>query len=149
MFIVSTVNLVLQQKERFDYFFGGKYSVGEISGANSTDIPLKYLLQDHNVVVMTAQILVNALNNENKDQRVELKDISLLLFDECHHANKEHPYNNIMGTYLALKSQPGYQHSLPQVPHNSLLMSFPVCFLKSYCYQTMLILYVERTKRIK
>ncbi|XP_073244353.1 ATP-dependent RNA helicase DHX58-like isoform X3 [Porites lutea] len=115
VFIVSTVNLVLQQKERFDYFFGGKYSVGEISGANSTEIPLKYLLQDHNVVVMTAQILVNALNNENKDQRVELKDISLLLFDECHHANKEHPYNNIMGTYLALKSQPGYQHSLPQI----------------------------------
>ena len=130
MFIVSTVNLVLQQKERFDYFFGGKYSVGEISGANSTDIPLKYLLQDHNVVVMTAQILVNALNNENKDQRVELKDISLLLFDECHHANKEHPYNNIMGTYLALKSQPGCQHSLPQVPHNSLFNVFPCVFPK-------------------
>ena len=122
VFIVSTVNLVLQQKDRFAYFLGGKYSVGEISGANSTDIPLKYLLQSNNVVVMTAQILVNALNSKNKEERVELKDISLLLFDECHHAHKEHPYNNIMEKYLALQAQPGYQHSLPQVLHNFQLM---------------------------
>ena len=122
VFIVSTVNLVLQQKDRFAYFLGGKYSVGEISGANSTDIPLKYLLQSNNVVVMTAQILVNALNSNNKEERVELKDISLLLFDECHHAHKEHPYNNIMEKYLGLQSQPGYQHSLPQVLHNFQLM---------------------------
>ncbi|CAH3018864.1 unnamed protein product [Porites evermanni] len=115
VFIVSTVNLVLQQKDRFAYFLAGKYSVGEISGANSTDIPLKYLLQSNNVVVMTAQILVNALNSKNKEERVELKDISLLLFDECHHAHKEHPYNNIMEKYLALQAQPGYQHSLPQI----------------------------------
>ena len=118
VFIVSTVNLVLQQKDRFAYFLGGNYSVGEISGANSTDIPLKYLLQSNNVVVMTAQILVNALNSKNKEERVELKEISLLLFDECHHAHKEHPYNNIMEKYLALQAQPGYQHSLPQVLHN-------------------------------
>ena len=122
VFIVSTVNLVLQQKDRFAYFLGGKYSVGEISGANSTDIPLKYLLQSNSVVVMTAQILVNALNSKNKEERVELKDISLLLFDECHHAHKEHPYNNIMEKYLGLQSQPGYQHSLPQVLHNFQLM---------------------------
>ena len=118
VFIVSTVNLILQQKERFRIFLDGKYSVGEISGANATDIPLKYLLQSHSVVVMTAQILVNALNSENKEERVKLKDISLLLFDECQHAHKDHPYNSIMEKYLAVKFQPGYRHSLPQVGEN-------------------------------
>ena len=130
---------MLQQKDRFAYFLGGKYSVGEISGANSTDIPLKYLLQSNNVVVMTAQILVNALNSKNKEERVELKDISLLLFDECHHAHKEHPYNNIMEKYLALQSQPGYQHSLPQVLHNFQIMHVsPYCmrFLVSFLITT-------------
>ena len=115
VFIVSTLNLVLQQKERFEAFLGDKYSVGEISGANATEIPLKYLLQSHKVVVMTAQILVNALNNKNIEERVDLSDITLLLFDECHHADKEHSYNRIMEKYLALKFQAGRQHSLPQV----------------------------------
>lgn len=115
VFIVSTLNLVLQQKERFEAHLGDKYPVGEISGANATEIPLKYLLQNHKIVVMTAQILVNALNSKNKEERVDLNDITLLLFDECHHADKEHSYNRIMEKYLALKSQPGTQHSLPQV----------------------------------
>ena len=115
VFIVSTVNLVFQQKERFEAFLGDKYSVGEISGSNCAEIPLKFLLQNNDVVVMTAQILVNSLKAEEGGNRVELKDISLLLFDECHHAHKEHPYNSIMETYLALKSQAGHQHRLPQV----------------------------------
>ncbi|KAL9989319.1 hypothetical protein ACROYT_G003856 [Oculina patagonica] len=115
VFIVSTVNLVLQQKERFKNFLGDKYPVGTISGANSTEIPLKYLLKNHKVVVMTAQILVNALNSKSEKERVQLSDISLLLFDECHHADKEHSYNRIMERYLALKKQAGKQHRLPQV----------------------------------
>ncbi|XP_078348477.1 ATP-dependent RNA helicase DHX58-like [Oculina patagonica] len=115
VFIVSTVNLVLQQKERFKNFLGDKYPVGKISGANSTEIPLKYLLKNHKVVVMTAPILVNALNSKNKEERVQLCDISLLLFDECHHVDKEHSYNQIMERYLALKKQAGTQHRLPQI----------------------------------
>ena len=118
VFVVSTVNLVLQQKERFEAYLGDKYNVGEISGANSVDIPLKYLLKDNNLIVMTAQILVNALNSKNKEERVQLSDISLLLFDECHHAHKEHAYNRIMEKYLALKFQPGNKHKLPQVQFN-------------------------------
>ena len=115
VFIVSTVNLVLQQKERFEAFLGDKYSVADISGSNCAEIPLKFLLQNNDVVVMTAMILVNALKATEKGNRVELRDISLLLFDECHHAHKEHPYNSIMEMYLALKSQAGHQQRLPQV----------------------------------
>ena len=118
VFIVSTVNLVLQQKERFEAFLGDKYSVADISGSNCAEIPLKFLLQNNDVVVMTAMILVNALKATEKGNRVELRDISLLLFDECHHAHKEHAYNRIMEMYLALKSQAGHQQRLPQVRHD-------------------------------
>ena len=123
VFIVSTVNLVLQQKDRFELYLGDKYSVTEISGANQTETPLKYLLQGHKVVIMTAQILVNALNSNNKEQQVQLSDISLLIFDECHHAQKEHSYNQVMEKYKALKLQPGNQHKLPQVNKNTPLSS--------------------------
>lgn len=136
VFIVSTVNLVLQQKERFEAFLGDKYPVGEISGANSTEIPLKYLLQKHEVVVMTAQILVNALNSKTKEERVELSDISLLLFDECHHADKEHSYNRIMERYLALKTQAGKQHSLPQVYLDIALQIGSVLYFVLFFYCT-------------
>ena len=136
VFIVSTVNLVLQQKDRFEDFLGDKYSVGEISGANSTEIPLKYLLQKHEVVVMTAQILVNALNSKNMEERVELSDISLLLFDECHHADKEHSYNRIMERYLALKTQAGKQHSLPQVYLDIALQIGSVLYFVLFFYCT-------------
>lgn len=115
VFIVSTVNLVSQQKERFEAYLGDKYPVIDISGANATEVPLKYLLQSHNIVVLTAQMLVNALNNKSKEEQVNLQDISLLLFDECHHAHKEHSYNRIMERYLAFKKQPRHQGPLPQV----------------------------------
>ena len=113
VFIVSTVNLVSQQKERFQLYIDQPYRVSDISGATANEIPLQYLLENDDVVVMTAQILVNALND--KEHMVALSDISLLILDECHHTQKEHPYNKIMEKYLALKLQPGTQHKLPQV----------------------------------
>lgn len=67
--------------------------------------------------MLTAQILVDAL----KSRRVKITDFSLLIFDECHHTNKEHPYNEIMLTYLGIKFPPCYsvgqsgKVSLPQI----------------------------------
>ena len=118
------MNLVSQQKERFELYLRDKYSVVDISGANATEIPLKYLLQNHDIIVLTAQILVNALTCKSKEEQVNLDDISLLLFDECHHAHKEHSYNRIMERYLALKKQPRNQGSLPQVTDTSYCSSW-------------------------
>lgn len=106
---------MLQQKERFEYFLNGKYRVAEISGGVAAEVPLQFLLTNNDVVVLTAQILVNALKDKNSG--VRLTDITLLIFDECHHTNKDHPYNKIMERYMTLKKQPGAKpNSLPQVP---------------------------------
>ena len=38
-----------------------------------------------------------------KSRRVAINDFSLLIFDECHHTDKGHPYNDIMLKYLEIK----------------------------------------------
>lgn len=53
------------------------------------------------MLVVTAQILLNAL----RDGTVNVTDFSLLVFDECHHANDNHSYNMIMNRYLDIKFQ--------------------------------------------
>jgi len=47
---------------------------------------------------------------------INIKDITLLIIDECHHTVKKDPYNNIMGIYLdeRLESKQG-NIKLPQV----------------------------------
>jgi endoribonuclease Dicer len=46
----------------------------------------------HSVVVCTAQILLDCLDNGF----ISMSQISLLVFDEAHHAKKNHPYARIM-----------------------------------------------------
>ena len=111
IFIVNTQSLILQQSQRFEDFLSGRYVVKEISGSNSSEIPLEFLLKESDVIVMTAQILVNALEKNS----VCLSQISLLIFDECHHTNKEHAYNKIMQRYVSLKHQPTQEMKLPKV----------------------------------
>jgi ATP-dependent RNA helicase DDX58 len=45
---------------------------------------------------------------------VSLSQFTLLLFDECHHVNKDEPYNVIMGLYMDEKLSDDVTN-LPQV----------------------------------
>jgi len=45
-----------------------------------------------NILVVTPQIFLNNLRRGY----FSLKEYSMIVFDECHHANEDHPYNNIM-----------------------------------------------------
>ena len=71
-----------------------------------------FVLQDcikqHDVVVLTAQIVVNCLKDPGQRSRLMMSEIDLLILDECHHANLDHPYNNIMrsaqGSYCIILS---------------------------------------------
>jgi endoribonuclease Dicer len=48
----------------------------------------------------TAQILVNLVTHS----LWSLQRVSLLVFDECHHTRKNHPYNTIMREYSHIKA---------------------------------------------
>lgn len=82
-----------------------------MSSAHTEDDPLENKVKTHDVVVLTAQILVNAL----RDGRMSLHDVSMLIFDECHHTHGEHPYNKTMEYFMTLRLQPGLNKRLPQV----------------------------------
>lgn len=108
--MVEKQNLILQQRLRFQKFL--RHRVSDICSYNSSKTSLEQLLKSSDVVVLTADILVNAL----EEKRVKMTDLSLLLFDECHHTDKKHPFRKIMKFYLCEKLQESPQlNQLPQV----------------------------------
>ncbi|XP_052770381.1 antiviral innate immune response receptor RIG-I-like [Mya arenaria] len=70
-------------------------------------------LEKRDIFVVTAQILVNAL----KAKKIEsVREFSLIVFDECHHSNKQHMYNEVMARYLHLKLREKVDSSeMPQI----------------------------------
>ncbi|KAI0299668.1 hypothetical protein B0F90DRAFT_1727667 [Multifurca ochricompacta] len=95
-FLAPTVALARQQKNAIERHLPA--SVGLISGANEPDqwkdagLWLR-VLDAHRVIVSTHDVLLNALRHGY----VRLgADISLLVFDEAHHATDKHAYNLIM-----------------------------------------------------
>ena len=64
------------------------------------------------VFVFTAQTFVNL----RLKAKFELTDFTLIVFDECHHTDLKHPFNEIMLNYLALKFDERTEKSgLPQI----------------------------------
>ncbi|XP_060069486.1 antiviral innate immune response receptor RIG-I-like [Ylistrum balloti] len=73
---------------------------------------LSVWIQRRDVLVVTAQLLVNALLEKN----VRITDFSLLVFDECHHTNLKHSFNRIMHHYIDHKlDRDADPRPLPQV----------------------------------
>jgi ATP-dependent RNA helicase DDX58 len=59
-------------------------------------LSLSHVVDVNDILVMTPQILLNALDRKEIDS---LGLFSLLIFDECHWMMKNHPYNKIMADY--------------------------------------------------
>jgi len=95
-FIAPTVALVEQQRDVIATQI--PVTVGLVSGASDPhqwkDPTLwRKILESHRVMVTTPQVLLDALRHGYVNLGA---DISLLIFDEVHHAGKNHPYNAIM-----------------------------------------------------
>ncbi|KAI4379952.1 hypothetical protein MLD38_006189 [Melastoma candidum] len=94
VFLAPTVVLVNQQYDEVKLLTD--FQVGEYYGAKGIDewnpSHWEKEIDEHNVLVMTPQILLNALRNGF----LTMGMIRLMIIDECHHASGNHPYARIM-----------------------------------------------------
>ncbi|XP_078588697.1 antiviral innate immune response receptor RIG-I-like [Branchiostoma floridae x Branchiostoma japonicum] len=111
VFLVNKVPLVEQQYKAFSEYLSPKYDILPLSGETAADIPVGETLPDYDVIILTAQVLENAL----RDERITLDTFSMLIFDECHHCQKNDPYNAIMTRYIKQKVERKSSISLPQI----------------------------------
>ena len=115
VYLEKNRNLVPQQKRELDdkYFrhddgwtddFVGTFVGGEF-------VPKFSVLQKtHAIVIITPQMFADRLTRGE----VDLKDIALVVLDECHDAKGDHPYNAIMEHYRRALEAHG-DSELPQV----------------------------------
>jgi ERCC4-related helicase len=99
VFLVPTRNLVYQQAASFRRAFSKDFIQEIDEKSNEFKIKEKFQLDEKHVFFMTPQKLVNCLQS----CVLNITDISILIFDECHHTNLLHPYNVIMEYYLREK----------------------------------------------
>ncbi|CAO2832596.1 unnamed protein product [Amaranthus hypochondriacus] len=94
VFLVPTVVLVTQQADVIEMHTDLK--VGKYWGEMGVDFwdaaTWQKQLEEHEVLVMTPKILLDALSHTY----IKLEKIKVLIFDECHNARGNHPYARIM-----------------------------------------------------
>ncbi|KAI8499377.1 ATP-dependent RNA helicase ddx58 [Branchiostoma belcheri] len=91
-FLVNRVPLVEQKCNAFREYLSP-------NGETATDIPVGETLTEHDVIIQTAEVFENA----QRDGLTTLDKFSMLIFDECHHCQKNDPYNAIMTRYIEQK----------------------------------------------
>lgn len=97
IFLAPTVGLVEQQCEVIK--LNSHFKVGEYFGAKGVDNwtidKWTAEINSHEVLVMTPRILLDALRHGF----LKLEMVKLIIFDECHHAQRHHPYAKIMNEH--------------------------------------------------
>ncbi|VDI28321.1 ATP-dependent RNA helicase DDX58, partial [Mytilus galloprovincialis] len=102
VFLVEQSALAKQQADKCKkYLFNYKVKLitGEIQRDAKIPKSLSSWLNKRDILVVTAQLVVNALKNNE----IKVEDFTLIVFDECHHANASHAYAQIMDEYMDLK----------------------------------------------
>ncbi|KAL2087844.1 hypothetical protein ACEWY4_016672 [Coilia grayii] len=102
MVIVNKVVLVEQHfRKEFGKFLRHEYRLEQTSGFTPNKQAFANTVAEHDVIICTAQILLNALLDP--EDGISLSDITLLVIDECHHTKKGDVYQQIMDLYLSDK----------------------------------------------
>ena len=105
IFLAPQMSLTEQQSQVLRKFVHGE--VGCYYGNMSIECwnKVKWIKEynSYDVLVMTPSIFLEHLRRAY----VDMKDIRLIVFDECHHARKSHPFNCIMREfYFLAKNRP-------------------------------------------
>ncbi|KAF2838659.1 hypothetical protein M501DRAFT_1031732 [Patellaria atrata CBS 101060] len=103
-FLVDSVTLVFQQFNVLETNLDHK--VDRFCGAMKTDLWSKQVWDKHfatnMVLVCTAEVLAQCLMHSF----IKMEQINLLIFDEAHHAKKNHAYARIMRDYYITQPDP-------------------------------------------
>jgi ATP-dependent RNA helicase DDX58 len=94
--IVPTIPLVEQQVLRILEYMRLDYWINGISGAENLENQRAPNVLASDVIVMTPQILVNMLNSVLEEERLYITDFTLIILDECHHCDSDHPYKVLL-----------------------------------------------------
>lgn len=94
MFLVNTVCLAKQQAESIADLV--PFKVRLLCGEQNVDLWKEKewieVLEDNQILVSTAQVILDAI----KSSFINLEQINVLVFDECHHGRKCHVYHELM-----------------------------------------------------
>ncbi|CAG8442886.1 9275_t:CDS:2 [Ambispora leptoticha] len=97
-FLVNLVPLVFQQSKVIES--NCDLRIKPLCGEMGVDLwsekEWRNYFEQYDVLVMTAQIFLNILRHGF----ISINRVNLLIFDECHHAAKKHPYNLIMREFF-------------------------------------------------
>ena len=113
-FLVNKIALAAQQCNEIKQYIPG-LKADHITGNSGIKLPLSLLLQENQMIVCTAGILLNEMimHSLSSAKRVCLNDVSLLVIDECHNTRKNTPYAIIMENYIRSKLEGS--GNLPQI----------------------------------
>ena len=105
-FLVNQVTLVSQQATVLKNHTG--VSVGCFSGGSTgidtwDELAWYYEFKKHQILVMTAQIFLNIISSGI----LSVRNVNVLVLDECHHAKENHSMAVIMRDYWTLKKPSG------------------------------------------
>lgn len=94
IFLCNTVCLAKQQVVSMKSLL--PYEVALLTGEQNVDEWSKSnwdaLLEKHEIIVATAQVVLDAIRHAF----IKLNQINVIIFDECHHARKDHPMHELM-----------------------------------------------------
>nr|XP_015201265.1 PREDICTED: probable ATP-dependent RNA helicase DDX58 isoform X1 [Lepisosteus oculatus] len=103
VFMATKVDVYEQQYALFrSHFMDGneEVQVAGLCGDTGDHIPVGMIIQNNDIIVLTPQILVNAIKTR---EVLSLSLFTLLIFDECHNTTGKHAYNILMTNYLDCK----------------------------------------------
>ncbi|MFH4982950.1 hypothetical protein AB6A40_009659 [Gnathostoma spinigerum] len=107
-FLVTNTTFLEQQTNVLKKYLEYRWIVKGISGATVSSTPVADIIRSVDVIVLTPQLLINTLEMKdplNFSSFFSLSTFTLLVFDEAHHTNDNHPYNVIMDKYHCLKER--------------------------------------------